>query len=60
MLSCVSKHFWHSNLETEQLKERMLLTATMPLLVLVNSQCHQPENIKEVLLASIKYTANSS
>ena len=60
MLSCMSKHFQHSNLETEQLKERMLLTAMMPPLVLVNSQCYQPENIKEVLLASIKHTTNSS
>ena len=25
-----------------------------------NSHCHQPENIKEVLLASIKHTTNSS
>ena len=59
MPSCTLKLFPHRNLEIERPQEKMLLIAVVPPLVLVSIQCHPQENIKEVLLASKKYTANS-
>ena len=59
MPSCTLKLFPHRNLEIERPQEKMLLIAVVPPLVLVSIQCHPQENVKEVLLASKKYTANS-